>query len=119
MAMKSEIVDAMDGLDAGSPPAVFTQSGTVSQMDACGCRWPEANFDIDKMIELALQMSRQYGFDTVRIPFDITAEAEGLGATVLLIPPITSVAAAARRDEIILAPRRHHFYHLRRCRCRC
>ena len=77
MAMKSEIVDAMDGLDAGSPPAVFTQSGTVSQMDACGCRWPEANFDIDKMIELALQMSRQYGFDTVRIPFDITAEAEG------------------------------------------
>lgn len=83
MAMKSEIVDAMDGMDAGSPPAVFTQSGTISQMDACGCRWPEANFDIDKMIELALQMSRQYGFDTVRIPFDLTAEAEGLGATVL------------------------------------
>ncbi|MBR2255180.1 MAG: hypothetical protein IJ856_05145 [Candidatus Methanomethylophilaceae archaeon] len=79
---KDEIVDAMDGVGDSHPPALFTQTGTVPMMDACGCSWPEANFDADMMVRLALQPSELFGFATARVPFDITAEAERLGCTV-------------------------------------
>ncbi len=80
---KQEIVDAMNGENNGTaPPALFTQTGTIEQMDACGVSWPDAFYDIDKMIELALQPSKQFGFATARIPFDITAEAQRLGCSI-------------------------------------
>ena len=83
MTSKQEIVDAMNGEHEGAPPpALFSQTATFGQMAACGAGWPEANFDAEKMAELALQPSRMFGFATVRIPFDITAEAERLGCTV-------------------------------------
>ena len=83
MNTKQEIVDALNRENKGdAPPALFTQTGTVAQMDACGSSWPEANYQIDKMIDLALQPSKLYGFATVRIPYDITSQAERLGCTV-------------------------------------
>ena len=44
MNTRQEIEDAFDGQDRGElpPPAVFTQTGTVGQMEACGAFWPEA-----------------------------------------------------------------------------
>lgn len=75
-------MDAMNGQHDGmAPPALFSQAGTASQMEACGCYWPEAFFDVDKLMELALQPSKLFGFATVRIPFDITCEAERMGCT--------------------------------------
>ena len=83
MNTKQEIIDAMNRENDGTaPPALFTQTGTVGQMEACGAYWPDAFHDIDKMIELALQPSRQFGFATARIPYDITSEAERLGCIV-------------------------------------
>lgn len=83
MNYKQEIIDALNRENKGdAPPAVFTQSGTVSQMKACGCFWPEANFEIDKMVELALQPSKLFGFATARIPYDLTSQAERLGCNV-------------------------------------
>ncbi|MBR7006531.1 MAG: hypothetical protein IKH98_06540 [Candidatus Methanomethylophilaceae archaeon] len=83
MTSKQEIIDAMNREHEGTPPpALFSQTATFGQMDACGAGWPEANFDAEKMAELALQASRMFGFATVRIPFDITAEAERLGCTI-------------------------------------
>jgi MtaA/CmuA family methyltransferase len=83
MNSKQEIIDALNRENKGdAPPAIFTQSGTVPQMEACGCFWPEANFEVDKMIELALQPSKLLGFATARIPYDITSQAERLGCTV-------------------------------------
>jgi [methyl-Co(III) methanol-specific corrinoid protein]:coenzyme M methyltransferase len=83
MNTKQEILDSLDGcLDGSPPPAIFTQTGTVGQMKACGRYWPEANFEIDALMELALQPSRMFGFATARIPYDITAEAERLGADI-------------------------------------
>lgn len=84
MNTKREIVDVFDRQpgDGCPPPAVFTQTGTVGQMDACGARWPEANFDPEAMAELALQFSRMFGFATARVPFCLTVEASTLGATV-------------------------------------
>ena len=82
MNRKDEIVAAMNGEGDSHPPAIFSQTGTVELMDACGCHWPEANFDIDKMVTLALQPSRLFGFVTARVPFDITSEAERLGCEI-------------------------------------
>ena len=83
MNSKDEIVAAMSREGDDHPPAIFSQSGTVSMMDACGCCWPEANFDIGMMIRLALQPSELFGFATARVPFDITSEAERLGCEIL------------------------------------
>ena len=43
---RQEIEDAFENQYRGDlpPPAVFTQTGTVGQMEACGARWPEANY---------------------------------------------------------------------------
>ena len=79
---RREIEDAFEGQSKGDlpPPAVFTQTGTVGQMEACGARWPEASFDPEGMALLALQMSRRFGFACARVPYCITVEAERLGA---------------------------------------
>lgn len=84
MNTKREIVDVFDGRpgDEPPPPAVFTQTGTVGQMDACGARWPDANFELEAMVTLALQFPRMFGFATVRVPYCLTVEASTLGATV-------------------------------------
>lgn len=84
MNTRDEIVDVFDG-HLGSdlpPPAIFTQTGTVDLMDACGAAWPEANFDQRKMAILALQPSRLFSFATARVPYCLTVEAEGLGAVI-------------------------------------
>ena len=83
MNTKEEIVDVFDGHPTSDlpPPAVFTQTGTVGQMDACGATWPEANRDPEKMAALSLQFSKMFGFATARVPYCITVESERLGAT--------------------------------------
>lgn len=82
MNSRDEIIDAMDGIRRDlPPPAIFTQSATVSQMDACGASWPEANFDAAMMAELAHQASERFGFATVRVPFSIAVEAHALGCS--------------------------------------
>ena len=83
MNHKQEILDALNRENEGqAPPALFTQTGTVEQMEASGSYWPDANFDAELMMNLALQPSKLYGFATARIPFDITCQAERLGCTV-------------------------------------
>ncbi|MBR6037339.1 MAG: hypothetical protein IKP53_01050 [Candidatus Methanomethylophilaceae archaeon] len=83
MNSKDEIVKVFDdkGGDA-HPPAIFTQTGTVGQMDACGTEWPDANFDTEKMARLALQTNKMFGFATVRVPFCITVDADAFGCKI-------------------------------------
>lgn len=83
MNTKQELMDAMNRENKGSaPPALFSQTGTFEQMAACGSKWPEANYEEDAMIDLALQPSKLLGFATVRIPFDLTSAAERLGCEI-------------------------------------
>jgi MtaA/CmuA family methyltransferase len=83
MNTKQEIVDAMNRENSGqAPPALFSQTGTYALMEASGASWPEANYNEDAMIKLALQPSNMFGLATVRIPFDLTSEAERLGCEV-------------------------------------
>ena len=61
------------------PAVCFTQTATVEQMEACGASWPEAHADAEKMATLAEAGHTVIGFEAVRVPFDITAEAELFG----------------------------------------
>lgn len=74
-ALKGEPVDRM-------PAVSFTQTGTVEQMEACGAFWPEANEDAQKLASLAEAGHTVVGFEAVRVPFDITAEAEFFGCQI-------------------------------------
>lgn len=71
-ALRKQPVDRM-------PAVCFTQTGTVEQMEACGAYWPEAHADAKKMATLAEAGHTVVGFEAVRVPFDITAEAELFG----------------------------------------
>ena len=74
-AMKKESLDR-------PPAAIFTQSATLSQMDACGAAWPDAHKDAVLMAKLGAAQADYDGFECVRAPFCLTAETERLGATV-------------------------------------
>ena len=71
-ALRKQQVDRM-------PAVCFTQTATVEQMEACGAYWPEAHADAEKMATLAEAGHTVIGFEAVRVPFDITAEAELFG----------------------------------------
>ncbi|MDG6243283.1 MAG: methylcobamide:CoM methyltransferase MtbA [Methanolobus sp.] len=80
---KERLARALTGQTVDRMPAVsFTQTATVEQMDACGSSWPEANEDAQKMATLAEAGHTLVGFEAVRVPFDITAEAEFFGCTI-------------------------------------
>lgn len=64
------------------PAVCFTQTATVEQMEACGAYWPEAHEDAEKMATLAEAGHTVVGFEAVRVPFDITAEAELFGCQI-------------------------------------
>ena len=74
-ALRKQQVDRM-------PAVCFTQTATVEQMEACGAYWPEAHEDPEKMATLAEAAHTVIGFEAVRVPFDITAEAELFGCTI-------------------------------------
>lgn len=81
MNTRDEIIDALSGKRGDvAPPAIFTQTGTVPQMEACGSFFDTACFDLDSMVNLSLQPNRMFGFATAKVPFCITIESERLGA---------------------------------------
>ncbi|MDD2626999.1 MAG: uroporphyrinogen decarboxylase family protein [Candidatus Methanomethylophilus sp.] len=83
MNSKEAILEAMAGHRTAVPPAaVFTQSATMDLMDRTGCSWPEAHSDPDRMVGLALGISRFCGMYSARVPFCVSAEAERLGCRV-------------------------------------
>ena len=77
---KERLARALRGESVDRMPAVsVTQTGTVGQMEACGAFWPEANDDAETMAKLAEAGHTVIGFEAVRVPFDISAEAEFFG----------------------------------------
>ncbi|WP_407355155.1 methylcobamide:CoM methyltransferase MtbA [Methanolobus sp. WCC5] len=80
---KERLARVLTGQSVDRMPAVsFTQTATVDQMEACGAFWPEANDDAEKMAKLAQAGHTVVGFEAVRVPFDITAEAEFFGCEI-------------------------------------
>ncbi len=83
MTARDRVLDAISGISVDVPPvAIFTQSATIGMMDSCDAHWPEAHHDPRKMATLGSAQARMFGFESVRVPFDITAEATRLGCTI-------------------------------------
>lgn len=61
------------------PAVCFTQTATVGQMEATNIFWPEAHESPEMLAGLAEAAHTVLGFEAVRAPFDITAEAEFFG----------------------------------------
>lgn len=98
MTPKERILEALSMKPPEIPPvAIFTQSATAGMMDATGVEWPKANRDPEMMARLGCAQAELFGFESVRVPFDITAEAESLGCVVDLgtrcTPPCISERA--------------------------
>ncbi|RLI34840.1 hypothetical protein DRO53_02680 [Candidatus Bathyarchaeota archaeon] len=65
------------------PPCINpTSTATVQLMEETGAYWPEAHWNPEKMARLASAAHRLAGLENVSLPFDITVEAEVLGAEV-------------------------------------
>lgn len=64
------------------PVICVNQTGTVEVMEKIGVFWPDAHIDSKKMVELALAGYTILRFESVRVPFDQTVEAEALGAEI-------------------------------------
>ncbi|UGV40662.1 MtaA/CmuA family methyltransferase [Methanococcoides orientis] len=77
---KERLIRVLNGEKVDRMPAIcVTQTGTVDQMKAVNIFWPEANYDAVQLAGLAEAGHTVVGFEAVRVPFDITAEAEFFG----------------------------------------
>ena len=83
MDSRDRVMEALAGNRQDVPPvAILTQSATVGQMEATDASWPKAHRDPETMARLGCAQREMFGFESVRVPFDITAEAERLGCGV-------------------------------------
>ena len=73
------------------------QTGTIDLMKASGAYWPDANNDPKLMADLAKAAHTLAGIESVRIPFDVTADATAFGA-------LTGKEAIDRQPAILKAP---------------
>ncbi len=80
---KDNLLDAINGKDVDvTPAASLTQTGIVDLMDETGAYWPEANKKADLMTKLSLAGHEIIGFDSVRVPWGLTVQAEVLGCEI-------------------------------------
>jgi len=74
-ALKHEPVDRI-------PVTGFLTSVTVELMELCGYGWDQAHYDAEKLVELAAAAHNHWGLETLKLPFDMTVEAEALGGKI-------------------------------------
>ena len=83
MTPRERVLSAMRLEKLDRPPvAIFTQAATIGQMDKVGAAWPEAHKNAELMAKLGTAQADIFGFECVRAPFCLTAEAERLGCRV-------------------------------------
>ena len=69
--------------DVDTIPCVNSVSvATIDFMKSYDATWPQAHKDPEKMAKLGSAAHRQCGLDNVSVPFDMTVEAELMGATI-------------------------------------
>jgi len=77
------LIDALKLQNTGRLPVTGLMTAvTVQLMDLCGVYWPDAHSDPEKMVKLAAAAFEHYGLESMKLPFDMTVEAEALGGTV-------------------------------------
>jgi len=74
-ALRHEPVDRI-------PVTGFLTSVTVELMERCGYSWDQAHYDVERLVELAAAAHNHFGLETLKLPFDMTVEAEALGGKI-------------------------------------
>lgn len=81
--LKDRFLDVLKGKAVDKVPALsVTQTGTLELMEKSGAAWPEANFNADKMADLALAAHKFAGLEAVRYPFCLTVLSEAMGCSI-------------------------------------
>lgn len=71
-ALRHEPVDRI-------PVTGFLTSVNKELMERCGYGWDQAHYDVEKLVELAAAAHNYFELETLKLPFDMTVEAEALG----------------------------------------
>ena len=74
-ALRHEPVDRI-------PVTGFLTSVNTELMERCGYGWDQAHYDAEKIVELAAAAHNHLGLETLKLPFDMTVEAEALGGKI-------------------------------------
>lgn len=81
--LKDRFLNALKGKAVDKVPTLsVTQTGTIELMDKSGAFWPEANFNAEKMTDLALAAHKFAGLEAVRYPFCLTVLSEAMGCSI-------------------------------------
>lgn len=88
-----------------APAAIPTQNAIVEIMDKGGYKWPAAQKKARDMAGLAWACHEIGGIESVRVPFDITIEAEAMGCETrfsedLGVPPMSAPKPMADYNQI-------------------
>ena len=83
MNSKVRVLAALLGGRVDRPPVTGIITAVTQQMmQEAGAPWPDAHRDADLMAKLGAGGHVLYGLETVKVPFDVTVEAEALGGEV-------------------------------------
>jgi [methyl-Co(III) methanol-specific corrinoid protein]:coenzyme M methyltransferase len=83
MNPRKRFLSAIMGGRVDRPSVVcVNQTATYEQMNQLGAWWPEAHYKAASMARLAAGALNILGFDSVRVPFCQTVEAEALGVPI-------------------------------------
>ena len=102
MNQKERLLKALELKPVDRPPAaVPTQNATVDVMNKSGFTWPVALRKAKEMAGLAWACHEIGGIESVRIPFDITIEAEAMGCETRFSadPSTPPVSTPRTRDD--------------------
>jgi MtaA/CmuA family methyltransferase len=105
---KQHVIDAVtrDKTVPFAPMAHFTTMVSIEMMKKSGAKFPDVHTDAEKMARLGAMAYEEFGFESVKIPFDVAIEAETLGAEVdygnLEIPPQIKHSFVKTADDLVM-----------------
>src|SRR5258708_39603313 len=82
MNARTRFLNALRGLPVDRPPVAAVVTGiTLPMMEQAGVYWPEAHNTVDQLVALAETIWLHHGIESIKLPFDMAVESQGLGAT--------------------------------------
>jgi len=108
ITLKSRLLAALKRENTGRPPAsVPTQNAIEEVMVESGFLWPMAQQSAKEMAGLAWACHEIAGIESVRVPFDLTVEAEAMGCSVRFgeeptAPPVATPLQGNEMDKLTI-----------------
>ena len=108
---KQLVIDAVtrDKIVPFAPMAQFTVMVSVEMMKKSGAKFPEAHNDAVKMAKLGSMAFERFGFQSVKVPFDVALEVEALAGNRAVIewgsmdiPPQIRDSGVKSVDELVM-----------------